>query len=174
MGGDDIAAVINVVNLYPIAVDTQQWALLDRVFTPDATTDFGGGAAFSGLRAIKHTFDAIHAPFDATQHVTTNHQVVIEGDRASCLSYVHGRFIRLGVEGGTMFESTGWYDDELVRTADGWRIQTRNCRTVWAGGNPAVLQTTPDVHVEAVQNSLRGEGQAGRLGHLAALMRQAG
>ena len=170
MSAQDITEVVNLINLYPVAVDTQTWALFDRVFTVDASTDFGGGAVFVGLETIKQVFDAIHAPFDATQHVTTNHQVVISGDRATCLSYVHGRFIRAVAEGGSMFESAGWYDDALVRTPQGWRIRARNCRTVWWGGNPAVLQTTPDVHVETALNSPRAEARAGRLGHVAALM----
>lgn len=169
MRAHDIAEVVNLINLYPVAVDTQSWALFDRVFTEDASTDFGGGAVFAGLAAIKAVFEAIHAPFDATQHVTTNHQVSVTGDSATCLSYVHARFIRMAVAGGTMFESAGWYDDALVRTSLGWQIRTRKCRTVWSGGNPAVLQTTPDVHVETVLNSLHREAQAGRLGHLAGL-----
>jgi SnoaL-like domain len=167
----DIVEIINLINLYPVAVDTQQWSLFDQVFTVDARTDFGGGAVFAGLADIKQVFEAIHAPFDATQHVTTNHQVAVDGDRASCLSYVHGRFIRAVPAGEGMFESSGWYDDALVRTPAGWRIALRNCRTIWAGGNPAVLQTTPDVHVETATLSLRSEGREGRLGHLAALMR---
>ncbi len=174
MSAQDIAEIINLINLYPVAVDSQQWDLLDRVFTQDASTDFGGGAAFSGLATIKQAFDAIHAPFDATQHVTTNHQVVVDGDSATCLSYVHGRFIRAVPEGGNMFESTGWYDDVLVRTPQGWRIKLRNCRSVWAGGNPLVLQTTPDIHIETATISLRGEGRAGNLNHLAALLRPNG
>jgi ketosteroid isomerase-like protein len=174
MSAQDIAEVVNLINLYPVAVDTQTWALFDRVFTEDASTDFGGGAMFSGLASIKTVFEAIHAPFDATQHVTTNHQVSVTGDSATCLSYVHARFIRMAVAGGTMFESTGWYDDALIRTPAGWRIGTRNCRTVWSGGNPAVLQTTPDVHVETALNSLRSEARAGRLGHVAGLSGQSG
>lgn len=166
MQAQEIAAVINVINLYAVAVDTQQWNLFDQVFTDDATTDFGGPAAFAGLAAIKQTFAAIHEPFASTMHVTTNHQVEASGETASCLSYVHGRFIRAVQEGGNMFESVGWYDDLLVRKDGGWRISRRSCRTVWWGGNPAVLQTTPDVHVEPELNSLRADAQAGTLAHL--------
>lgn len=167
MEAQDIAAIVNVINLYPVAVDTQRWALFDRVFTEDARTDFGGPAVFEGREHIKQVFEAIHLPFDATQHATRGHHVLVDGDRATCLSYVHARFIRQAVEGGNMFESAGWYDDALIRTADGWRIALRTCRTLWSGGNPAVLQTTPDVHVEQVFQSLRAEAGAGRLGHLA-------
>ncbi len=167
MSGDEIATIVNLINLYPVAVDAQNWDLLDQVFTDDVCTDFGGPAVFHGLAALKQAFAAIHEPFAATQHVTTNHQVVlIDDDTASCLSYVHGRFIRDVPDGGNMFESTGWYDDQLVRTEHGWRIRHRACRTVWSGGNPRVLQTSPDVNAEAALHSLHSEARAGHVSHL--------
>lgn len=169
MQAADITEIVNLINLYPVAVDTQQWHLLDRVFTEDATADFGGNAAFSGLANIKQVFAAIHEPFGSTQHVTTNHQVLVNGDTATCISYVHGRFIRDVGEGGNMYESTGWYDDQLVRTPQGWRIRVRNCRSVWWGGNPRVLQTTDDVDAEPVLSSLRDEVRAGTVAHSKAL-----
>ena len=88
----------------------------------------------------------------------------------TAISYVHGRFVRDVPEGGDMFESTGWYDDALVRTADGWRIAKRKCRMMWWGGNPAVLQTAPGVNVEHVLDALSVEGKAGRVGHISALL----
>jgi hypothetical protein len=166
-----IAAVVNTINLYAIGVDTRQWQLFDEVFTADAVTDFGGPAVFSGLSAIKQLFETIHAPFDATQHATRGHHVRASGDIATCLCYYHARFLRDLPEGGNMFESAGWYDDKLVRTPQGWRIQHRTCRALWSGGNPAVLQTTPDVHVESVFHALHFEAREGRLGHLAAIAR---
>lgn len=170
MNGQDIAAVVNVVNLYPIAVDSLQWSLFDRTFTDDVHMDFGGQAVWDGLEPIKQVFDIIHRPFKATQHATRGHHVAVDGDRATCLSYVHGRFVRDVAEGGNMFESTGWYDDALVRTADGWRISSRSCRMLWWGGNPAVLQTSPDVNVEHVLDALSVEAKAGRIGHFNAML----
>jgi ketosteroid isomerase-like protein len=169
MEGHDIAAVVNVINLYAIGVDTRQWQLFDQVFTSDAVTDFGGPAVFSGLATIRQLFEAIHAPFNATQHATRGHHVTVNGDEATCLSYLHARFLRDVPDGDNMYEATGWYDDRLVRTAAGWRIAHRTCRTLWSGGNPAVLQTTPDVHVETVFDALHIEAGEGRLGHLAAI-----
>jgi hypothetical protein len=166
----EIAAITNVINLYPLAVDTQNWALFDRVFTEDIHCDFGGPAIWNDRASLKLAFDAIHAPFAATQHATRGHHVAVDGDRATCLSYVLGRFIR-DVPGGNMFESAGWYDDALIRTPEGWRISRRVCRMLWWGGNPAVLQTSPDVPVEPMLDSLVAEARAGRLGHLQALER---
>lgn len=169
MAGQDIASIVNVVNLYPIAVDSLRWSLFDEVFLPDAHVDFGGLAVWNDIETLKLAFEAIHAPFAATQHATCGHHVKLDGERATCLSYVHGRFIREVGEGGNMFESTGWYDDALVRTAAGWRIARRSCRTVWWGGNPKVLQTAPEVHVEHVLDALSVEVREGRIEHFAAL-----
>lgn len=169
MTGNPVPDIVNLVNLYAVAVDSRQWQLFDQVFTADAVTDFGGGAAFSGLETIRQLFAAIHEPFDSTLHVTTNHHVRANGTTATCLSYVHGRFLREVDEGGTMFESTGWYDDALILTGDGWRIASRKCRTVWWGGNPRVLQTDPNVHVETVLNALHRDADAGEVGHIARL-----
>jgi hypothetical protein len=169
MSSEAVVGVINVVNLYAVALDCQRWELFDQVFTADAEADFGGPARWQDRAALKRDFAAIHSPFDATQHVTTNHQVVVDGDRANCISYVVGRFIRTVPEGGNMFESGGWYDDRLVRAGDGWRISNRLCRMVWWSGNPRVLQTTPGVPVEQQLFSLKTEAEARRIAWLDAM-----
>ena len=169
MRSEDVIDVVNVINLYPIAVDTQRWDLFDRIFALDAVTDFGGGARWTDLASLKRDFAIVHGPFEATQHMTTNHQVVADGDVAHCISYVHGRFIRQVPKGGNMFESGGWYDDRLVRTADGWRIKVRACRSIWCGGNPVVLQTMPGVTGEQTLDSLSREAAAGNIAYLKAL-----
>lgn len=168
MSNDDRMSVIGVVNLYALAVDTQCWSLFDAAFSKDVHADFGRGAVWNDLASFKRDFEAIHAPFDATQHVTTNHNVSLHGDTAHCLSYVHGRFIR-DVPGGNMFESTGWYDDRLARIDGEWRITHRVCRMIWWGGNPRVLETVEGLKAEHQLDSLRGEARAGRLAYLRAL-----
>jgi hypothetical protein len=126
---EDIVEIINVINLYSVAVDTRRWDLFDRVFTEDAHTDFGGPATWNDLVSLKQAFEIIHRPFEATLHVTTNHQVVVNDDRANCLSYVHGRFIREVSHSRSMFESLGWYDDLPVRSPLGWRIKKSACQS---------------------------------------------
>ena len=44
----------------------------------------------------------------------------------------------------------------------------RSCRTVWSGGNPAVLQTMPGVSGEQQLDSLSREAAADRIAHLRA------
>jgi hypothetical protein len=163
-----IVEIVDVVNLYPIAVDARRWELFDQVFTADAKADFGGGARWQDRAALKRDFAIVHTPFDATMHTTTNHKVNVRGDEANCISYVHGRFIR-DVPGGNLFESGGWYDDVLVRTPEGWRISSRTCRMVWAAGNPVVLQTMPGVTGEQQLDSLSRAAAAGTVAYLQSL-----
>ncbi|MFV8816709.1 nuclear transport factor 2 family protein [Haliea sp. E17] len=169
MHNNDRMGVVHTTNLYATAVDTLQWALFDQVFTPDISIDFGGGAVWSGLEPLREAFAAIHAPFTATQHITTNHTVTIEGDRAHCFSYVLGRFIRDVGEGGNMFESGGWYDDTLVRDGQNWLIARRICRSIWVNGNPQVLATGPETGIPELF-SPAAEAAAGRVETVRALL----
>jgi hypothetical protein len=114
----------------------------------------------------------IHAPFHATQHATQGHHVLVDGADATCLSYVHGRFLRDVGDGGSLFASGGWYDDALTLTSEGWRITRRVCRSVWWEGNPRVMETAPGVKFEAVLDSLTVEAGADRVEHIAALHSQ--
>jgi hypothetical protein len=165
--------IIHLLNLYALAVDTQRWDLFDCVFTEYADIDFGPGVHWTSLGQFKADFAAFHAPFDATQHVITNHLVTVTGDVAHALTYGGWRLIRHAAataEGaGPLWDGTGWYDDELVRTHMGWRIRKRVCRVVWFTGNPRVKDTLPGVVFEDSTNVLRQEAQCGRLGYLAAL-----
>jgi hypothetical protein len=169
MPQDDVGSIIQLINLYAFAVDTQRWDLFDRIFTPDVDADFSATAHWRDLASFKADFAAFHAPFDSTQHVMANHLVTVDGDRAH--AFVHGswRLIRRAAEGAPLWDGTGWYDDDLVRTADGWRIARRTCRVVWWTGNPAVNETIAGVKFETDTIVLREEAKRGVVGYLKAI-----
>lgn len=169
MSGQDTVEIISTINLYPFAVDSLVFELFDQIFTEDAFVDFGGPAQWSDLASLKRDFIAIHQPFRATQHKTGNHRVLVRGDEANALSYVHACFVREVGGGGDVYEARGWYDDTLVRTAEGWRISRRIARNVAATGNEKVLQTMPGVTVDLTFDSLSVEAAAGRVAYFEAL-----
>lgn len=166
---DDAAEITRLVNLYGFAVDTQQWDVFDRVFTPDVAVDFGGATQWSDLAAFKRDFAAYHDPFDGTQHSMTGHLIEVHGDAAHAFCYGNWRLIRRGIEGGDLWEGTGWYDDVLARTADGWRIAKRVCRVMYWHGNPLVNEPIPGVKFEAKFEKLRAYADAGEIAFLKAL-----
>jgi hypothetical protein len=170
MSDQDAASIIRTLNLYALAMDTQRWDLFDQIFTPDVDADYADPAHWRDLASFKRDFAAYHAPFDSTQHVMMNHLVEVAGDTAHAFVYGTWLLIRRGVEGGDFWQGTGWYDDVLVRTGDGWRIKRRACRVVWWGGNPRVNQPdSPDVSFDTSSLVLREEAAAGRVGFVQAL-----
>ncbi len=168
----DIAQITNVINLYALAVDTHSWELFDDVFTADIAIDFGGPAAWQDRDSLKAAFAAIHDPFRSTQHFTSNHQIKVIGDTATAISYVRGMFMRSMPEGGDLFDSTGWYDDTLIRTPHGWRIKRRSSRMSWWGGNPKVLETAPGAGTPSVMASLAQEADNDAIQHLGRLLQR--
>jgi hypothetical protein len=99
----------------------------------------------------------------------TNHLVNVAGDVAQAFTYGSWRLVRTGLDGGEMWEGTGWYDDKLVRTGDGWRIRHRICRITRWSGNPRVNETMPEVKFELDSTKLRREADEGRISYLNAV-----
>lgn len=164
MSDTDVAAIIRTLNLYALAMDTQRWDLFDQIFTPDVDADYTDPAHWRDLESFRRDFAAYHAPFDSTQHTMTNHLVQVSGDTADAFVYGSWLLIRRGTQGGDHWQGVGWYDDTLVRTADGWRIKRRACRVTWSGGNPRVNQPpSDDVSFDTSAKVLREEARAGRV-----------
>ena len=161
--------IIQKLNLYGFVVDTHQWDLFDTVFSPFVDADFGGSAHWTDLAQFKHDFAAFHAPFDATQHVMTNHQVRVNGDSANSFTYGQWRLIRHAANGDALWDGSGWYDDRWARADDGWLITKRVCRVVWSTGNDRVKETIPGVTFEKVHDSMKDQAAAGGLHFLKAI-----
>lgn len=167
MSDSDVVAITQLVNLYGVAVDTQRWDLFDRIFTGDVEADFSEGAHWTDLAQFKADFADFHDPFDSTQHTMSTHVVHVDGDRAHSFCNGSWRLVRKAVDGNPLWDGTGWYDDALVRTSEGWRISHRACRITWWTGDPLVNETIPGVKFDLATTVLRHEAAAGRVGVLA-------
>jgi len=165
----DREEIIEIINLYGLAMDTQRWDLFDRIFAEDVDADYGVTSHWTNRAQFKSDFGSFHELFDATQHVMTNHLVKVKGNKANSHTYGMWRLIRHAAGDPPCWDGTGWYDDQWVRTADGWRIVKRVCRVVYWNGNPKVQTPMDDITFQLDLFSLRGEAQAGRLEILKAI-----
>jgi hypothetical protein len=165
----DTHAIIHLLNLYGVAVDTQRWEWFDEIFIDDVDADFSEKAHWHDLNSFKSDFALFHDPFDNTQHVMSNHLVKLNGDSAHSFTYGSWRLVRKAAEGAALWDGTGWYDDAWQRTALGWRISRRTCRVVHWTGNPFVNETIPGVKFELNSSVLRREVAAGTVGFFAAI-----
>jgi hypothetical protein len=163
----DRDAITSLINLYALAVDSQRWELFDRLFTANVVVDYGEGAIWTERDSFKKAFASIHAPLDSTQHIMSGHQMRIIGDEANAFTYGAWTLMRYGADGGDTWRGSGWYDDQLVRAPDGWRIRHRTCRVIAWFGNPVVQGIDPAQADRVIaRSSIRHEGERGRIAFL--------
>jgi ketosteroid isomerase-like protein len=112
---------------YSHAIDTRDFDALDRVFTPDAFIDYSSmGGAKGSLPEIKEFLRKAMAQFSGFQHMIANSMIELRGDRATGRTICHNPMVLTRPDGQTHVFTCGlWYVDELVRTAQGWRIRER-------------------------------------------------
>jgi len=140
----DRIAVEDVMHRYALAIDSKDWALLERVFADRLTADFrsfGVKNAFEGTRAewianVRGTIDGM----DATQHMMANHLYDIDGDRATGTTYIRALHVCRNDWGGDRYTIGGYYDVTMARQADGWRITTYALNVTWSEGDRHVLR----------------------------------
>ena len=108
------------------------------MFTADAVADYGPAGRAEGVEAIKATCRHALQPLTAAQHINTNHWAIVDGDVARAGCYLHVHQYRESTPGGDHLEMGGRYEDELMRTSDGWRITLRTLVILWSQGNPDV------------------------------------
>ncbi|MGI5242255.1 nuclear transport factor 2 family protein [Dactylosporangium sp. CA-139066] len=129
----DRMAVQDVLVRYATALDSRDWQLLRTCFTPDAVGVYETLGEQHGYERIEALCRGALEPLAATQHIITNIVVELAGDRARTSCYLQSMHVRERPDGDN-FIVAGQYRDELVRTADGWRIARRNLRRIWTQG----------------------------------------
>jgi hypothetical protein len=74
--------------------------------------------------------------FDATQHINANQLIEIDGDQASCTSYVQASHAL----DGERVVLAGYYEMALARTPEGWRIRSSKLVITWRQGPEALFE----------------------------------
>jgi hypothetical protein len=113
---------------YSTAIDTRRFDDLDQVFTPDAYIDYRAMGGIDGqFPDVKKWLSEILPNFPAYSHLIGNFDVRVTrdttGDTAKSRILCFNPMV-LGDDGKVLFCGL-WYDDEFVRTADGWRMTRR-------------------------------------------------
>lgn len=123
------AEIIQTVDAIGYFADRRDWEAVKNLFHPDgAVIDYlsyvDGAIAFSAAPAaqspesIVATWKRVLPGFDMTQHVVSNHQVAVEGDKARVLSTIHA----VHVLDGDSWTYLGDYEHELAWSELGWRV----------------------------------------------------
>ena len=135
----DRAAVIDVVLGFARALDAKDWAACRRCFMDEIETDYSDLRGEPPQTVKADDFVALRRTALEklkTLHLSANHLVTVEGDRATCASaaVIH-RFRPADAE---RFDTYCAYTHTLARTASGWKISKVKQTVYWNTGNPDV------------------------------------
>jgi hypothetical protein len=134
----DYQEITQLINRYAYGIDTCANNGYDyaNVFTEDGTfTDRNSDAGFAaGGRVLAKGRDALAAlvgggsrgcatklPWTDWSHLMLNHEITPTAEGAAGRVYL----VQLGMQGPGSVSRHGGYEDVYVRTAEGWRIQSR-------------------------------------------------
>ena len=131
----DKQAIMDLQNYYSYSIDSGEYDNLENVFVPDAIADYGPAGFNEGVDQIKGACRNALDPLTSAQHVNGNPWAEIDGDVATAGCYFQVHMFLEGAPDGEHFEMGGRYDDELIRTAAGWRMTKRSNTILWANGN---------------------------------------
>jgi 3-phenylpropionate/cinnamic acid dioxygenase small subunit len=112
---------------YSSAIDQRRFDDLDAVFTPDAYIDYRVTGGIDGRYPEVKTWLAEVLPnFPAYSHMIGNLDISFsdEGDAASARTICFNPMVFNAESKQILFVGI-WYVDQLLRTADGWRLSRR-------------------------------------------------
>lgn len=130
----DRLEINELLSRYCHALDQQDWPAYRAVFTEDAALDF---TAFGGPKGGVADIEAFLVPvlesLANAQHAISTVKIDLAGDTARARSAALVPMTTRAVDGTESTAISGlWYEDELVRTATGWRISVRKQVRGWA------------------------------------------
>jgi len=130
----DRLEIHDTITRYSYGLDQRLWKQWDLAFTPDAILDFSTvGLSEMTTAAARELFTKSDPIRHGGQHLLLNTLITLAGDTATARSeLLLFTSVKTDVEGKAQLNSGGgWYDDDLVRTADGWRIRRRAAHMKW-------------------------------------------
>jgi ketosteroid isomerase-like protein len=131
MSVEDELAIRALVARYADAVcrrDPDAWA---ATWAQDCRWDLGGGRVTNGRAQTLELWRTATAKYDWVGQVVTTGLVDIEGEDRARGSWYLIEFNNRAQGDGTLH--LGHYDDEYVRTADGWRFASRAMHMIYRG-----------------------------------------
>jgi 3-phenylpropionate/cinnamic acid dioxygenase small subunit len=124
----DRQAIADVLVQYATGIDRRDWARLRACFTDDCVADYGDIGVWHGADEIASWMEEAHRECGHTMHRITNQVVSPDGDRVLARCYVDAVVMFADNQSGV--RAVGFYDDELVRTDEGWKISRRQYTSV--------------------------------------------
>lgn len=137
-------AVYDLSLRYAEGIDRRDWAAYATCFDDLVQVDFSSFTqrpaaadpvtAAEWIATVRATIDG----FVSTQHLIGNHRITIESpDEGRYTAYVQAQH---WMDRDRWYLLGGWYDNRVVRRADGWRLASVTINQTWDAGNRDLLR----------------------------------
>ena len=122
----DRALIADLLARYSWALADRDWPTWVGCFTADAKVDYStaGGPVGSPSEAAA-TFGTMMSMFDVSLSSGGNVTITFDGEDSATVRSIYTMTMRIPGDQPTYMQASGWYNDTIVRTADGWRIRNR-------------------------------------------------
>jgi len=137
----DRQEIVDTVVRYAQALDAKDWAGARASFADEIETDYGDLRGTGPERVRAEAFVELRRTALErlqTHHLSTNHLVTLDGDRATCVSATLIHRLDPARTSDNTFDTLAHYTHTLARTPQGWRITGVKQTVAWNRGNPAI------------------------------------
>ena len=118
---EDRYDVGQIIIRYATSVDQRDMDRYGSCFADDVVVAGFSSGDVVGREAWVGFVEKALGNFDGTHHQITNQEITVDGDRAHMRSYVQATH-ELAGDDEHLLILYAIYDDQLVRTSDGWKI----------------------------------------------------
>ncbi|AUX48799.1 uncharacterized protein SOCE26_103400 [Sorangium cellulosum] len=136
----DRAAILETIHNVARGADLRQWDTVRAAFAERVVLDYGVPELLTPEEIVSRWRPLLSA-FDSTQHVVRDEQVsFVEPDLARVRSRFWAAHHLAGAAGGELWSLGGRYEQELARTASGWKVTRMRMIPGESTGNAALLE----------------------------------
>lgn len=135
----DRAEIIDTVNRIGILSDRRDWTAVQKCFTKQVKFDYtslngGEPTTLAAATQVQQWADFFSKTFKNTQHLVGSHAVTLNGNTATCIAHCQAHHTYLN-SSKTAWLLAGTYDYELVKSSNGWKVQTMKMTALWETGD---------------------------------------
>jgi 3-phenylpropionate/cinnamic acid dioxygenase small subunit len=133
----DRAEIQDLVIREAAAMDRRDWDRWRDCFTPSAAIDYSENDGAVGTPAeVGEWLASVLGRFHSYQHLSSNAEITLDGDRAEIRTMQYIAVKMEASDGERVVFSGIWFQDEVVRTPEGWRIARRYEELAWRHNFP--------------------------------------
>ncbi|MDM9379869.1 nuclear transport factor 2 family protein [Chlorogloeopsis sp. ULAP01] len=134
----DQADIIQTLNRFVLSIDSRDYAAMRDCLTDEINFDYSalfGAVMPSSADELVENVRKNHAGFRAIQHLTANHIVTVDGDKATCTANFAAQHFLPNERGGNLWAVGGRYDYQLMKIQKNWKIYGCKIHVSWTDGN---------------------------------------